>query len=308
MTSSSISRVSSLVRVLPSAWIFASTFALVGACSHGNTDGNGDGGAPKTDAATSADLAFVTSDPLILARPYESQVPTSYDGTKAVPLLVFLHGYRSTPFLDNGWFEMNALAESAGYLLALPVGSKDANGFPHWNDGANPGDTDDVAYLDALIKDMSARYRVDARRVFVMGHSNGGGMTYRYACARPETVAAAIPIAGTVGDLTTCKPAALVSMLHVVGSVDGNWQGSTRANVTFWAAHDGCGVTSDTSAAPLDLDVEQPGAETTVERWTGCMNGTDIQLFVVGGANHHPRFGDKWIAVASAWLSAHGKP
>jgi pimeloyl-ACP methyl ester carboxylesterase len=55
---------------------------------------------------------------------------------------------------------------------------------------------DDVAYLRAVIRDVSARHAVDPRRVFIVGHSNGGFMAHRMACEASDLVAAVVSLAG----------------------------------------------------------------------------------------------------------------
>lgn len=59
-----------------------------------------------------------------------------------------------------------------------------------------PGETDDrdVRFIDALFKALAATYRVDDRRVFVTGFSDGAAMTYLLLAMRPERFAAFAPV------------------------------------------------------------------------------------------------------------------
>jgi polyhydroxybutyrate depolymerase len=57
---------------------------------------------------------------------------------------------------------------------------------------------DDVAFLDALLDDLAGAYRVDPRRVFATGMSNGAMMAYRLASELSERIAAVAPVAGTM--------------------------------------------------------------------------------------------------------------
>ena len=134
-------------------------------------------------------------NPLIDARPYDFQVPGNYDPSKPMPLVILLHGYSVTGFLEDAVFGLGRIADAKGFLFAYPNGTKDKGGNHFWNatdaccnfDGST---VDDVTYLDAVIDDMSARYNVDSKRVYVTGHSNGGYMAHRYACDRASRVAA----------------------------------------------------------------------------------------------------------------------
>jgi predicted esterase len=51
------------------------------------------------------------------------------------------------------------------------------------------------AYLDGVLDQVLAEYRVDPKRIYLTGLSMGGEATYRFALHRPETFAAIAPIA-----------------------------------------------------------------------------------------------------------------
>jgi len=59
-----------------------------------------------------------------------------------------------------------------------------------------PGETDDrdVRFVDALFKALTATYKVDERRVFVTGFSDGAAMTDLLLTMRPERFAAFAPV------------------------------------------------------------------------------------------------------------------
>src|SRR5207248_11579934 len=58
--------------------------------------------------------------------PYRLYVPTSYNGSKAFPLIVALHGLGGTEdaFFDGYNKALPPLAESPGYIVAAPPGSR----------------------------------------------------------------------------------------------------------------------------------------------------------------------------------------
>lgn len=45
----------------------------------------------------------------------------------------------------------------------------------------------------AVVDDLIANHRIDAKRVYATGHSNGGMMSYRLACERPDRIAVTAP-------------------------------------------------------------------------------------------------------------------
>src|SRR5205814_1733454 len=123
---------------------------------------------------------------LVAARPYETNIPLHYDPKKPTPLVIMLHGYSATPFVEEAIYGLTAVSEAQIFLYAMPSGLSDSQHHPYWNatdaccdrDGSH---VDDVAYLNAVIDDMEARYNVDKKRIFFTGHSNGGFMSHRLA-------------------------------------------------------------------------------------------------------------------------------
>src|SRR5512140_361453 len=89
-------------------------------------------------------------------RPVTLQVPSTYDVTHPIPLLVVLHGYGVNGAVQAQYFRLVALVESQGFLLLAPDGTIDASGNHFWNatdgccnfDGRN---VDDVAYIRGLV-------------------------------------------------------------------------------------------------------------------------------------------------------------
>src|SRR5439155_20820686 len=107
-----------------------------------------------------------------------------------------------------------------------PDGTVDGNNNHFWNatDGCcDFGKTgvDDSSYLAGLIDEIASKYKVDPKRVYFMGHSNGGFMSYRMACDHADRVAAIVSLAGaTFADDSKCKPTAPVAVVEVHGNAD----------------------------------------------------------------------------------------
>ena len=127
-----------------------------------------------------------------LERRYTVHVPPGYDGKTRVPVVVMLHGGGGTSraaATETGW---GAKADEAGFLAVFPDAmSRDpsepssfAKNPQLWNDGSDrfyPGQKapDDVAFLNAMLDELLAKYAVDARRIFLTGFSNGSSMSFR---------------------------------------------------------------------------------------------------------------------------------
>lgn len=321
----------SLVKPSP----LALALALLGACASSSpsgapvdaavTDGSSLTDASAGDASAPADAPYSPS-PLIAARPYMQRVPSSYDPARPMPLVILLHGYGAGGMVQAGYLNLLAATASEGFLLAYPDGTVDESGRRFWNatDGCcDFGGTqvDDVAYVDAVIDDMRAQYNVDPRRIFLIGHSNGGFMAHRYACERAGRIAGIVSLAGAAwADPSRCAPSRPVSVLQVHGTADdvirfnggrtpiasGGPYPAARDSVGQWRAHNGCGALAATGET-MDLERTVAGAETRVERAEMCRGG-GAELWVIEGGGHIPSFGPEWTRALGRWMAAHPAP
>lgn len=107
------------------------------------------------------------------------------------------------------------------YLQGLPTAGQltDPQGRkPGWQ--ARPGDQGDrdLKFFDAVLGSLRADYRVDGKRIYVTGHSNGGGFTYLLWATRGAVFAAFGPSAAVAGrDYPRLAPAPVI---HIAGEHD----------------------------------------------------------------------------------------
>jgi polyhydroxybutyrate depolymerase len=261
-------------------------------------------------------------DPLILDRPYTLDVPPGYDGGP-IPLVLVLHGYGVTGEEQTRYFGLDLIAPTRRFLIARPDGTKNPIGSRFWNatdaccDIFGSG-VDDVAYLEAIIVDASKRAAVDPKRVYVIGHSNGGFMAHRLACDRAHRVAAIVSLAGAQwSDPARCAPSSPVSVLQAHGDQDGTvligggdlitTYPSAQTTVATWAAKNGC-TGSLTDSGTRDLDRAVVGEETRQQAFGGCPAGGDVELWVLEGSAHIPTFDSAWADAVYDFFSARPKP
>jgi len=155
-------------------------------------------------------------------REYVLHIPSSYDGTSAVPLLMNFHGFGGSASEYLKYADMRSVAESGTFILAYPQGSC-SDGFSHWNPcplgGDNKSDADDFGFVEAMINEISSEYRIDADRVYAAGYSNGSMMAYGLANYKSELVAAVASVSGTMLDCIgpTDRP---MPVVHLHGTND----------------------------------------------------------------------------------------
>jgi polyhydroxybutyrate depolymerase len=154
------------------------------------------------------------------------------------PLVIFLTGTGGTANWadrETGWSE---LAAREGFALAIPEALPPDPAAPlsflknpqRWQDGSDWKNeaaptralirsSPDVEFITTVIDDAVNRAKIDPRRVFVTGFSNGAGMAFRFAAERAERVAAIAPVAGYCW-VREPKPSRPVATLYTLGTRD----------------------------------------------------------------------------------------
>ncbi|MEJ0062574.1 MAG: PHB depolymerase family esterase [Alphaproteobacteria bacterium] len=161
-------------------------------------------------------------------REYALYTPASVKG--AAPLLVVLHGGGGNANWMHRQLDWDSVADHYGFRIAFLNGTDGKRFFTHkmrsWNAGnccgpAAQSNANDNGYISGFIGMMSRQGLADARRVYLMGHSNGAMMIYRFACTYSDQIAAAVVVSGSVQIEDICK-APRLPMLHVHGLDDVN--------------------------------------------------------------------------------------
>src|SRR5262245_25377092 len=152
--------------------------------------------ASAADAAGSTQARSLTVDGV--QRSYRLHVPSGLDAARAAPLVLVFHGGGGTPEQIERESRFSELADRAGFVVAYPEGHRRS-----WNDGrgsdavaAQRDGVDDVAFVRALIDAVSAQRRIDAKRIYATGISNGAMMSHRVGLALSPRIAAIAPVAG----------------------------------------------------------------------------------------------------------------
>jgi len=243
------------------------------------------------------------------ARHYRVHIPAGADGA-TLPVVVMLHGGGGTgkaAAWETGW---NDKADRERFLAVYPDAlAPDRKRRSHfsrnpqlWNDGSErfyPGQAapDDVAFLDALLDDLAARYAVDSRRIYVAGFSNGASMAFLWGARSAKRIAAIAPVAGAAWQ----EPGVLdrpVPMLYITGDADplnligggvprlaGGQSDKVRAKpkppvretIAQWVRANGC-------EASRPHVSEANGVRT--ESWGPCKDDSEVAFVKVAGLGH----------------------
>ncbi len=276
------------------------------------------------NAGTSTSSPINTSNrSAVDERPYSQFVPSSYSAKSPAPLVVLLHGYGSSGKQQESYMNFTAVAEQRGFILAYPDGTGDLTGRQFWNATdaccAFSSSVDDDAYLIAMLDDIEAKYSINRKRIYFVGHSNGGFMSYHMACKHSDRIAAIASLAGaTFFNSTDCAANNPVSVLQVHGTNDatilynggsilGNQYPSALASVSQWVTVNKCSTNSVPHAEKIDLERSIAGDETSIASWTKCRNGTEVELWTMENAGHIPALTSSFASKIYDFFSAHPK-
>jgi len=153
---------------------------------------------------------FIFNEEVIGGEPrrWITYVPSSYDGSKEVPVVMSIHGYTASMesmVEESRWWE---IAEKEGFIAIFPQGYvRDIPMMGNvpcamWMGAAFAGlvpqldPNTDVNCLAEILNKTEAAYNVDKSRIYITGHSNGSMMTLNLAAVYGDRFAAIGPIAG----------------------------------------------------------------------------------------------------------------
>lgn len=122
-------------------------------------------------------------------RTYYLFIPDSIKSMVPAPMIILLHGSgRDGMSLIEKWKD---LAAKEGIILAAP-NSQNSVGWAIPTDGPD--------FLHDVIEEIKSKYSVNPRRVYLFGHSAGGGFAIRVALHESEYFAATAIHAGALGE------------------------------------------------------------------------------------------------------------
>ncbi len=228
-----------------------------------------------------------------IERTYRVYVPSSLrEGDAPPPLLIGLHGGIGSGQQFENQTEFDRVAEEGKFIAAYPDGTGVAR---TWNGGNCCGyavreDVDDVAFISALIDAVAQSFPIDSKRVYAVGHSNGGIMAFRLACELSDKIAAIGPVAASL-EIPSCSPDRPVPVLLIHGDADQNHplEGGVGPEGVSGVAFNSVADTMETMRSAMgcssDSTVSFAGAITTTD-WLGCSGGVAVRLQVIAGASH----------------------
>lgn len=242
-----------------------------------------------------------------LPRRYRIHMPARYDAAKALPVVIAFHGGGGNPESMVRLSGLNAKSDQAGFIVVYPYGTgRLENQFLTFNGGGCCGyamerQIDDVAFTRALLDDLATVAKVDARRVYATGLSNGGIVSHYVASELSDRIAAIAPVGGPLM-MEAPNAKRPVPVMHFHGTADefapfkggygkgsfGRGKGvtdfrSVEHTIQAWVKVNGCGPEPKIEPLP---DIAADGMKVTRKTWTGARDGGEVVLIEIEGGGH----------------------
>jgi len=252
-------------------------------------------------------------------RTYTLHVPSDYDGTHAVPLVLALHGRLGKGSGEEKLAHLDKVSEEHNFLVVYPDGVDRS-----WADGrgGTPADkkgVDDVKFLSSLVDKMAREYKVDDERIYAAGMSNGGFMSGRLACDLSNRIAAVGIVAASLSEsvAANCRPRKPVSVLILQGTEDplvpiqgGALERDAAGGVVLShanAVQKFVQLNLCSTSPRKDHVADKAGDGTTIDIaiYTGCLAGSEVRSYVVNGGGHTWPDGMQYLPSAIIGKTTH---
>jgi polyhydroxybutyrate depolymerase len=127
--------------------------------------------------------------------------PGEHADTSPAPLVLLFHGLGDTSrnFARALQFEADWPEATVAYPLGRP--RADRQNLRGWQVAPGGDARSELAFVEALLAGISARYRVDHRRIYAGGFSNGGHLTFALLTGQPCRFAAFAPVGALASGL-----------------------------------------------------------------------------------------------------------
>jgi len=234
------------------------------------------------------------------------------------PAVIALHGGMGSADRMRRGAGFDAVAREHGFMVVYGEGTEFRDGMHGWNTGfllrRQVRDSDDVAYLDAVIDTVIRDHGADPERIFMTGASNGGMMTFAYGVARPRRLAAIAPVVATMFSFDTVPEVPLPVLIingakdrevPLAGGMSGNSLVRRAQSAPFKPVRDVVAFWVHANRSEPEGDAVVDGTVTTTTHAAGA--GGAVTEFVVDAAGGHgwPGSPPQWMGAAPI-TSFHG--
>ena len=240
-------------------------------------------------------------------RTYLLHIPPAYDHAKPLPLVIVLHGGGGNARSMAHITDFSRKADREGFIVVYPNGTgRLKTRLLTWNAGnccgyAHDKNVEDVEFIRTLIEKLEQAIKIDTRRIYATGISNGGMMTYCLACRLSDKIAAIAPVAGALN--IECEPIRSVSVIIFHGTDDKDvlyrggkpirkWDWHDRSDTPVYSAVDFWIINNGIKGIPATSEK----GNVLIQTYAGGKNDSEVVLVTIKGGGH------AWPGGWKAWF------
>ena len=206
------------------------------------------------------------------------------------PLLMSFHGMDQDPNYQQSNTHWEAVADTAGFVVAYPKG---ATGYSTWDINGDQ----DTKWITQIIDQLANDYKINKKRVYMSGFSMGGMLSYHAMGKIADKIAAFAPCSGylMMGAGTAQRP---VPIFHTHGTSDNvvGYDGLEN-NLKSYRNQFKC-----PSQAQVENNHPNSENKATLYTWGPCDNGIYVKHLKLEGRQHSPSKAD----VSDIWNFVKG--
>ncbi len=262
--------------------------------------------APETRRASPAELEQFTLACDGRDRSYAVHYPANSPPREPKAVVLVLHGGGGANAEELARRTgLNRLADREDFLVVYPQG---VDG--QWNDGrgktfrraADNRDVNDVRFIATVIDALTGRGQADPRRIFAMGLSNGGMMTYRLGIELGDRLAAIAAVIANLPENIAARPPGRPLPVLVMNGTDDPmmpWHGgpvrvlgraygtvlSTERTVRYWV--EAARLPSNPTTRVLDNRAPDDGCTVELVQYSAPGTPLEVLLYRLRGGGHN---------------------
>lgn len=229
-------------------------------------------------------------------RTYKIYIPESINTHEYVPLVFVFHGaFGNGAGMERGT-GFNQLAEDHKFIVCYPDAATE-----NWEEGCMCNKPyrlgiDDIGFVNFLIDKLSTLYKIDSKKIYAAGYSQGGLFAQNVACKLSGKFAAVAAVASSMSVqlFESCKPENKISLLIIHGTEDNTlpFNGlesgsfslvSSPSAFKLWGNINGCNSEEKAEILP---DKGDPYISVIKRYYENCTGNIKTILYEVKGGGH----------------------
>lgn len=229
---------------------------------------------------------------------YLASAPADWDGVSALPLVVYFHGWNSSP---EATFRNRAMVRGVNRRGALFVAPYAPQGY--WRqigEGRAESGRDELAYTERVMEDIRRRWPIDDTRTMASGFSRGASMVWNVACYAKDMFRAYVPIAGGFWNSNPeACPGGPVNLRHIHGTTDRVVAYDVIGAHNSMPVTEGIEVYRVINRCRASPSGQEAGKRYKCTVWKGCGSGRELQLCLHDGGHSIPA---EWVGEGLDWM------